>query len=72
MQISLWIALRISSNVDDSVQSTVAMIGTGRPPDQALVDDIRDQDRRALVALAHPSGTPALRMSSMIRSRRFK
>jgi hypothetical protein len=38
----------------------------------AVTDDIRDQDCRALAALAHPSGTPALRMSSMIRSRRFK
>jgi hypothetical protein len=72
--ISLWIALRVSSDADDSVQSTVAMIGTRRPPDQALVskDDVGDQDRGDLPGLAQPSGTPALRMSSMIRSRRFK
>jgi hypothetical protein len=38
----------------------------------AVSDDIRDQNRRELSDLAHPSGTPALRMSSMIRSRRFK
>jgi hypothetical protein len=71
--ISLWIALRVSSNADDSVQSTVAMIGTGRPHDQVLVsqDDVGDQDRGDL-RFAHPSGTPALRMFSMIRSRRFK
>jgi hypothetical protein len=50
------------------------MIGTRRPPDQALVskDDVGDQDRGDLPGLAQPSGTPALRMSSMIRSRRFK
>jgi hypothetical protein len=43
-----------------------------RPGEPAVADDILDQDRRALAALAHPSGTPALRMSSMIRSRRFR
>ena len=43
-----------------------------RPGEPAVADDIRDQNRRALAALAHPSGAPALRMSSMIRSRRFK
>ena len=32
-----------------------------RPGEQAVADDIRYQDRRALAALAHPSGAPALR-----------
>jgi len=41
-------------------------------PPNAVADDVRDQDRRDFSGLAHPSGTPALRMSSMIRSRRFK
>jgi hypothetical protein len=37
-----------------------------------VADDVGHQDRRELSSLAHPSGTPALRMSSMIRSRRFR
>jgi hypothetical protein len=45
------------------------LVRLGEP---AVADDVRDQDRRALAALAHPSGTPALRMSSMIRSRPFR
>ena len=42
------------------------------PGEPAVADDVHDQDRRALAALAHPSGAPALRKASMIRSRPFK
>ena len=43
-----------------------------RSREPAVPDDIGDQDRRNFPGFAHPSGTPALRMSSIIRSRRFK
>jgi hypothetical protein len=37
-----------------------------------LVDHIRGQDRREFPGLAHSSGSPALRMPSMMRSRCFR
>ena len=45
------------------------LVRAGEP---AVADHVGDQDRRDLPGLAHPSGTPALRMSSISRSRRFK
>ncbi len=45
------------------------LVGSGKP---RIADHVGHQDRREFSGLAHPSGTPALRMSSMIRSRRFR
>ena len=43
-----------------------------RRGESAVTDNVGYQDRCELPGLAHPSGTPALRISSMIRSRPFK
>jgi hypothetical protein len=43
-----------------------------RSGESAVTDNVSDQDRSDLPGLGHPSGTPALRISSMIRSRPFK
>jgi hypothetical protein len=37
-----------------------------------IVSPVGGKDRGQFPGLGHPSGAPALRMSSMIRSRRFK
>jgi hypothetical protein len=43
-------------------------VGAGEP---ALADDIGDQDRCCFLDLGHPSGSPALRRPSTIRSKSF-
>src|SRR5208282_5690173 len=52
---------QIAAQRPESRQNAI-LVGPGEP---AVADHVRDQDRCNFPGFAHPSGTPALRMSSI-------
>ncbi len=65
--LTLWAPARVDEVAAQAAQARerALLVGAG---EAAAAADVGDQDRRALSGLAHCSGTPALRMPSMLRS----